>query len=131
MSQEQDEATLRALAQAISDGDLAALRAASDPRVEFTSRITAVEGRTYRGHSGWSDYLADLDAAFNPFRLTVEELTTLRDGMFVAIVRVTAVARESGVPIDQVVHAVWWLRDGKVIRGQTFATREEAREAVG
>ena len=119
------------LTDGISNGDLTVLQAASDPELEYTSRLTAVEGRTYLGHAGWSAYLADLEAVWDAFRVTIEELTPVRNGTFVAVARITAVARESGVPIDQIVHAAWSLRNGKAIRGRTFATREEALEAVG
>ena len=64
------------------------------------------------------------------FRVTIEELTPVSVGTFVAIVRLTAVARESGVRIDQLVHAAWALRDGKAIWGRSYATREEALEAA-
>jgi ketosteroid isomerase-like protein len=131
MSQTKDEATFRLIADAISSGDLAALQAASDPELEYTSRITAVEGKTYRGPSGWSDYLADLAAAFDDFRVTIEELTPVGDASFVAAVRVTAVARESGLTIDQLVHTAWSFRDGKAKRGRTFVTRDEAFDAMG
>jgi ketosteroid isomerase-like protein len=121
---------LRQIADGISDGDLAVLQAASDPELEYASRLTAIEGRTYHGHAGWSAYLADLAAAWDAFRITVGELTPVSDGIFVATVRIAAVARESGVPIDQVVHAAWSLRDGKAIWGHTYGTREEALEAA-
>ena len=45
--------------------------------------------------------------------------------------RVQALARESGVPIDQRVYAAWEFRDGKALRGRTYQSREEALEAAG
>jgi ketosteroid isomerase-like protein len=130
MSQKRDEATLRQIAEGISNGDLTLLQAASDPKLEYTSRLTEVEGKTYHGHAGWSAYLADLEAAWGAFRVTIEELTPVGIGTFAATARITAVARESGVPIDQLVHTAWSIRDGKAIWGRSYATREEALEAA-
>jgi hypothetical protein len=36
----------------ISWNDLAAIQAACDPEIEFTPRLAAVEGKTYRGVVG-------------------------------------------------------------------------------
>src|ERR1051325_2125220 len=115
MSQQADEATLRQVAEGINNGDLALLQGASDPELEYSSRLTAVEGKTYHGQAGWSAYLADLAAVWDSFRVAIEELTPVSEGNFVSVVRVTAVARSSGVPIDQIVHVAWSLRDGKII----------------
>jgi ketosteroid isomerase-like protein len=130
MSQTTDEATLLQIAEGISAGDLSLLQAASDPGLEYTSRLTAVEGKTYYGHAGWATYLAELEAVWDCFRVTLEELMPVSEGNFVIAARVTAVARTSGVPIDQIVHVAWSLRDSKAIWGRAFATREEALEAV-
>jgi len=59
MSLEDMQRTSRRLAEGVTAGNLAAIQAASDPEIEFTSRFAAVEGRSYRGHAGWADYLAD------------------------------------------------------------------------
>ena len=131
MSQENVEIVFRQLVDGISNRDLAVLQAISDPEIEYTSRFTAVEGKTYRGHAGWSDYLADLKAAWEDFRLTIEELVPAGEEKLMAAGRVKAVARGSSVPIDQRVFAAWEFRDNKAVRGRTCASRQEALEAVG
>jgi ketosteroid isomerase-like protein len=130
MSQTTDEAALRQIAEGISKRDLSLLEAVSDPELEYTSRVTEVEGKTYYGPAGWSDYLADVAAALDDFQVAVSEFTHVGSGTFVASARVTALARESGVPIDQVVYTAWSLREGRAIWGHTYATREEALEAA-
>jgi ketosteroid isomerase-like protein len=96
MSQETMEYAVRRLANGISSKDLAVLRAASDPHIEYTSRFTAIEGKTYRGHEGWEAYLADLEAAWEDFRVTIEEFVPVAEDKLVTIVRVNALAR--GIP---------------------------------
>jgi ketosteroid isomerase-like protein len=117
---------LRQIAAGISNRDLTVLQAVSDPELEYTSRLTEVEGKTYYGPAGWSDYLAEVAAVWDGFRVSVEEFTHTESGTVVGTARITAVARESGVPIDQVVYTAWFLRDGKAVWGHTYATREEA-----
>ena len=40
-------------------------------------------------------------------------------------------AKLSGIETDLTYAAVYRLRDGKIVRGREFATREEALEAAG
>jgi ketosteroid isomerase-like protein len=131
MSQERLEAVAWQIMDGISSRDLAAIKAACDPEVEFTPRLAAVEGKTYRGHAGWSDYVADLEAAWEDFRVTIEEFVPAGPRTLVVVLRVTAVARESHMPIDQRVYAPWEFRQGKALRGRTWPSRREALEAAG
>jgi len=101
------ESAFRQIVDGISNRDLDVLQAVSDPAIEYTSRFTAVEGKTYRGRSAWLDYLADLEAAWEDFRVTIEELVPAGEGMLMAVGRVEALERESRIPIDQRVYAAW------------------------
>ena len=131
MSQEMLEDAMREVLRGISNRDLEALCAVSDPEIEFTSRFTAVEGKTYRGHTGWSEYLADLDVAWAEFSVGIEEFGPSGPEKLVTVGRAKAVARESGVPIDQRIYAGWQFRDGKALRGGTYPSLETAVEASG
>jgi ketosteroid isomerase-like protein len=131
MSQARPEDTARQIVDGISSRDLRAIEAACDPEVEFTSRFAAVEGKTYRGHAGWADYLADLEDAWEDFRITIEELIPVGPERLVIVLRVKALARGSHVPIDQRVYAPWEFRRDKALRGRTRPGRAEALEAVG
>jgi ketosteroid isomerase-like protein len=131
MSQENMEHAARQLAEGVNSKNLALLEAVSDPAIEFTSRFTAVEGRTYRGHAGWADYLADADVAWEDFRITVEESIAAGPQRLIAVQRVEASGRGSGVHLDQPTYAVQEFRDGKVLRMRTYSSRREALEAAG
>jgi ketosteroid isomerase-like protein len=131
MSQENMEHAARQLAEGVNSKNLALLEAVSDPAIEFTSRFTAVEGRTYRGHAGWADYLADADIAWEDFRITVEESIAAGPQRLIAVQRVEASGRGSGVHLDQQTYAVQEFRDGKVLRMRTCSSRQEALEAAG
>jgi ketosteroid isomerase-like protein len=131
MSQEMLEDAMGAVLRGISNRDVDLLRAASDPEIEFKSRFTAIEGKTYRGHAGWSEYLADLAVAWAEFSVEIEEFGASGPNALVTVGRVKALARGSGVPIDQRIYAGWQFRDGKALRGGTYPSREEALEAAG
>jgi ketosteroid isomerase-like protein len=131
MSQENMKRAARQLAEGVSGKNLAVIQAVSDPEIEFTSRFTAVEGRTYRGHAGWADYLTDADVAWENFRIMVEGFIPAGPETLIAVQRVPVLARGSGVQLDQRAYAVQEFRDGKVLRMRTYASRREALEAVG
>ena len=131
MSNENVEQVARNIAEGISTRDVGALEANSDPDIEYTSRFTAVEGKTYGGRSAWSDYISDVDAAWKDFEVTAGEMIPARPEKRVAAIRVGAVARGSGVPIDERAFAAWEFRDGKALRGRTCANRAEALKAIG
>jgi ketosteroid isomerase-like protein len=131
MSQETMRHAARQLAEGVSGRNLALIQGASDPEIEFTSRFTAVEGRTYRGHAGWADYLADADEAWEDFRIMVEEFIPAGPETLIAVQRVEVLARGSGAHLDQPTFAVLEFRDGKVLRMRTYAIRREALEAAG
>jgi ketosteroid isomerase-like protein len=124
------EDAFRRFLEGISGRDVALMRAAADPEVEFTSYFAGVEAKTYRGHVSLSDYLSDLSVAWEYFRLTPEEFVPA--GADTLVVDVHAEARSrSGVEIDQHLYGVWEFRDGKPRRGRTYGSREEALQAVG
>jgi ketosteroid isomerase-like protein len=131
LSQETIELTARQLAEGVSSMNLSLLQAVSDPQIEFTSRFTAVEGRTYRGHAGWADYLADADGAWENLRITVEEVIPAGPERLIAVERIQALARGSGVQFDQPLFVVEEFRDGKALRMRSYLSRKEALEAVG
>jgi ketosteroid isomerase-like protein len=131
MSQEDMKHAARQLAEGVSGKNLAVIQAVSDPEIEFTSRLSAVEGRTYRGHAGWADYLADADLAWEEFRIVVEEFIPAGPETLITVQRVEVLARGSGAHLDQGAYAVQDFRNGKVFRMRTYATRREALAAVG
>jgi ketosteroid isomerase-like protein len=109
---------VRRIADGINSKDLAAIQSVCDLAIEYTSSFSAIDGgTTYRGLAGWSDYLADLDAAWKVFRITIEEFVPAKPEKLVAVLRSNALARGSGVPVDQRVYAAWEFRDGKALRG--------------
>jgi hypothetical protein len=74
-----------------------------------------------------SDWIETVDA----WRLEVEDVIDGIGVRVVAVVRVIARGRGSGVPVDQCVFSVSTVCDGKVARIDDHAERSDALEAAG
>jgi ketosteroid isomerase-like protein len=89
-------------------------------------------GAVYRGvPDGLRDYLADLAETWERHQVFEEELIDLDDDGVLAILRLEARGRTSGVDLVQraAIHARF--KDGKVWRSTGYTDVDEARRAVG
>ena len=100
------------------------------PEVEFHTYATSPEAGVYRGREAVIAYNERLFQQFDSTRIELEELLPAGD-------RVMVVSRQHAVPkagaeaiVVQVIE-VWTVRDGMLAERRTFATREEALEAMG
>jgi ketosteroid isomerase-like protein len=101
------------------------------PDVVFHTYANAPEAGVYRGLSTVVDYNLRLFEQFDRLRIDLDELVEAGD-------RVVVVSTQHAVPKgggDQeiLVHVaeVWSVRDGLLAERRSYATRAEAREAVG
>ncbi len=95
-----------------------------------TPSSLAVEPDTYRGPDGlrrWMDAWGD---TMDEIRFDVDELIDADDRV-VAVSRLVARSRTTGLELEQGVTLVWTLRDGRAVRMDPYATREEGLRAVG
>jgi ketosteroid isomerase-like protein len=104
---------------------------AIDPGFETTTPGSlALEPDTYRGAEGlrrWMDGWGDTMAEVH---FEVDEMIDAGDRV-VAITRLVTRSATTGIELDQSVAMVWTLRDGRAVRMDPYATREEAVRAVG
>jgi len=98
---------------------------------EFGSVFAASEGRVYRGRQGIRDCFAAIDEAFINFRTEVKALIDAGQDRVVALTRVTARGKGSGVTLDQRIGQVWTLRGEAVVRIDSYLNPPEALEAAG
>ena len=102
-----------------------------DPGIEFTSRVTAVEGATYRGHEGIRRYFRDIAEAWHEWRNEVEEIAEVApDAVFVETT-FTGIGRASGVEVELRSAAVFVLSDERISAIHVHSTRMEALRAAG
>jgi uncharacterized protein len=117
--------------EAFNRGDIPGALADIDPEIEWhTYIVPGPGGGTYRGHEGVRELWNDARNVFGEFRNEPERLIGAGDKV-VAFVRVCGRGRESGVEVKAKIAHVHTLRDGKVVRVESFEDREEALRAVG
>ena len=83
------------------------------------------------GKNAMRDYLQDWIDTFDEYKVEPVELIDAREDVVVAVLRFGGRAKRSGVETDQIMAAVFEIRDGKIARGREYATREQALEAAG
>ena len=129
MSQENVE-IVRASYQAFNAGDMAGSVAAVDSGVEVFDHDIPDAPESYRGLDGLARWGADWEASWASWRWEPEEFIDAGDRV-VAVLRVHAKGRESGVDVERLDGAVWTFRDGKCIRLDYYGSEAEALEAAG
>jgi uncharacterized protein len=101
-----------------------------DPEIEVRPIDEPPVGlRSYRGHQGFHDYLADTREVWGRFGWEATELIDAGESV-VARTRFYAEGRGSGVPVEAIVYIVWVVRDGKAVSAHGYLDRDEALAAA-
>jgi ketosteroid isomerase-like protein len=100
------------------------------PDVEVVSRLAALEGRSYRCRTGMSEWLRDLEEAWSEFGLRWENAVFDGD-VGVAVYRLDAVMRDSGIAIEQQVAMHVGFREGMLAYARVYGDPREAFDAAG
>jgi ketosteroid isomerase-like protein len=129
MSQENVE-VVRKVHEAINDRNEAALLKLLDPDIVWVQNPNAPDPGKLYGHDGVRELRDVIDETFGDVSLQVDEFLDAGE-VVVALGRMHARGKGSGVEVEEARAWVWSLRDGKVIRHQTFAARPDALEAAG
>jgi ketosteroid isomerase-like protein len=89
-----------------------------------------LEGATFRGHEGLIEFV---ELQSETWEAVVAEPVEVRDlGEEVLVeVRLQAVGRASGTPVERVTWNVYQFRDGKAATGRVYNTEDEALRAIG
>jgi ketosteroid isomerase-like protein len=131
MSQENVEVVRRGL-QAFADGGVDAMAEFWDPDIVWRAAEGAIDDvGEMHGPVAVRRYIQDWLDNFEDPSIVAEELRDVGDDRVLAIQRVKARAKVSGVEIDIRYAAVSTVRDGKIVRGQEYLSVDEALEAAG
>jgi ketosteroid isomerase-like protein len=95
----------------------------------------AIEGApddvgVFRGRDALRRYYEDWYATFDALRADAEELIDAGGDRVVAVLRVVGQVKGSDAQVDMRVAVVYTVRDGLIIRGREYATREQALQAA-
>jgi ketosteroid isomerase-like protein len=83
------------------------------------------------GRDAMRRYYGEWYELFDDLVAVVEEVIDARDGVIVTVLHVSGRAKASGAPVDMRVANVYTIRDGRIVRGREYLTREEALKAAG
>ena len=124
MSQENVE-VVREVWDAYSRGDYDRIAGFHDPHIVV---VTLEEGALYGNDAVLANY-ESWNEAWEGAETSPEEVIGHGDRVFVAA-RFHARGRASGVEVETRLYEVYTVRDGKVLRIDEYATRDEALEAA-
>jgi uncharacterized protein len=105
---------------AINARDREAIKALSAPDIVVGTTVEA-----YRGADALLEWLDEGDDAFDDFSIELLEVEDLA-GHVVASMRQRGRGKASGAEVDHRFTHVWTLQDGRAIRVQSFAQRDDA-----
>ena len=116
---------------AYSRGDLDGAVAAFAPDCEYVAS-GAVPGSSsvYQGPEGYKRLLASFNEEFDGVQADLHELIDADDQVVVSAT-LRGRGKQSGAMTGWDIWQVWTLREGRVIYGQGFLSREQALEAAG
>jgi len=89
-----------------------------------------LEGAAFRGHQGVIEFVELQSETWDSVVVEPVEMRDLGEQVL-AEVRLRAVGRASGAPVERVTWNVFLLRDGRAATGRVYRRREEALKAVG
>ena len=100
--------------------------------IDYRAIVGAIDDQgPIRGRDALRRYMEDWVETVDGLELSPEETIDAGGGTFVNIVRLTGRMRGGDSPVVSRVAIVVTLRDGKMVRGREYASREEALRAAG
>jgi ketosteroid isomerase-like protein len=124
--------TVRDAAAAFNRGDMDAWLERCADDIDYR----AVEGAPddhgpIHGKDALRAYLQDWLDIFDDFTGEPIDLIDAGEDKVIAVTRISGRAKLSGVETDLTYAALYTIRDGKIVRGREYWTRDEALEAAG
>ena len=122
---------VKAFFAAFDRRDLDAAAGLLHPEVEIRPAIVGgPEGIVYRGVNGNRQFWRDIDAAWVTFRIEPQEFRDLGERVLV-LGQAIALAPGSGMVLEQASAWIAEVRDGWIVRFQSFTSQPEALKAAG
>jgi ketosteroid isomerase-like protein len=95
--------------------------------VEIHSQLA---NRVFRGHDGVLEWSREIDEHFIDWRVRIDEMRAVGEGVFVVEGGVTGQGRGSGVPLEQPASWTAEVRDGLLVKLVNFMDRDGAARSV-
>jgi ketosteroid isomerase-like protein len=128
----QDLELVRSMLETLNESGVEAAMDQIHPDFEgITPPELSPEPDTYRGHEGIRRYFAGFEGVMDEVRWEPDELMEAPDDRVVAGIRLVTRSVATGLELELPVWQLCTLRDGKVLRIEGFAKREDALRAAG
>jgi ketosteroid isomerase-like protein len=105
-----------------------------DPDFEWrpitVGTVGSLERVTYRGREGLERYYRERADAFGGGEVHIRSVEHAGDAVILDA-RSTAWGRASGATVEEDITLVYWVRTGRVVRGEAFRAYQDALEAAG
>jgi ketosteroid isomerase-like protein len=108
----------------------AALEKLYDPEVEWVPVSQGLlAGDSYVGYEGLRRFSADFVSVWDEFVADPQEFRDVGKDRIVVTMRVRG--RINELEVDEVWSAIWTLRNGRIVKTQTYTSEDGALEAAG
>jgi ketosteroid isomerase-like protein len=124
------ERPVRVFSEAVTAGDVETALEVCHPEIEFLS-VLAVSGRRYLGHPGIREYFDDIASAWAEWRVEVHRIVPGEDGRVAIVMSMHVRGKESGLILSERTDHIWTLKEGKLLRNESFREPGEALRELG
>ena len=133
MSRENVEIVRRAVQAAYRrpKPDFDTINALFHPDHVLVAAISGVEGRSYQGAKGFRDYLREMDDVWAGREVRLERVEAINHERVLLVGVFSAHSQRAGVPQEWRGANVMTIREGKVVRTESYLSVEDALAAVG
>jgi ketosteroid isomerase-like protein len=121
---------VRGFTDAVTARDLEAALAYCHPEIEFFSMLAELHARPYRGFAGVRRYFEDIEAAWDQWRVEIEQLVAAPDGRVAIVMSTHMRGKGSGLPFVQRVAVLWHFKDEKLWRATLHRDPADALQAT-
>jgi ketosteroid isomerase-like protein len=129
MSQENVELAQSGIAE-LNRGGVEAVIELCDPEVEWVAIPGFLpDAEDFNGHAGVRAWFAKVGEALGKIHWETVEVMDAGERLFVEL-KVRAAGRTSGIEGEFRIYQAWTIRDGKLLRLESYLTRHEALEAA-
>ena len=102
-----------------------------DPNHVRVAQLSGVEGETFHGARGFRDWLANFGEAFEWLGARLRQVTEVDNDRVLVVQTVSLRSRKGDVPLEQEVASVITVREGKIVRTESYPSVGQALQALG
>ena len=123
-------ALVRRMVELFNSGDRAGLKRMTVEDAEIVPMRAALEGTVYRGPDALDRFWTAIDESWEVVQMQADEITE-RGDLVLVVGRLRGRARETRMELDAPMAWVMAFEEDKVASVRTYASVDEARDAVG